>query len=881
MPGWINEADVLRQLRSAGLIIEDGIELAKSDGRSRRCRVDGMDREKRGWYRLSEWVTREGVMLVGTYGIFSGADAGTRKIELSKQCESCHAEIHLKDKTCPHCGAKTFKSREMSPEELAAMKARQAEQKKAAEAERKAEIARAARWAAAVWRVSQECTPADHDYFARKHLDQSYGTRIYPGNDALQVADLEGAEDDDWKYLGTFKGALVIPMCDAGGSVYGVQFILSRQHHAERIRRTGRDKDFWPTGMQLEGRYFIIGGTPGPVAGVAEGFATGVSVLNAMNAPVAVAFVAGNLLPALTDLRKRYKRTRFLIAADDDWLMKCNACGQYTTVETDLCQHCGQPHMKANAGKAKAAAAALAVPDVAYVLPTFATRPTDKKGPTDFNDLHTIESLNTARSQIETRLEELGWLPLLARPGQGAGSAPASAAGSDSGGAGDGARRNAVSTMPIDDVVQRFIYVDDDTGDFAFDTWTKQVVKLTKVIKLLPARVRFDDVKDHPVWKSRAVYIDQIGFDPGGEDPNIVCNRWSGWPTTPKRGDCQLQLDLLRYLCSNEPTASEVYHWILCWMAWPLQHPGAKLKSALVIHGPQGTGKSMVFEAYAKIYADYGLILNQGAIEDKFNADWSERKLFILADEIVARAEMHHLKNQLKNLITGEWVRVNPKNVAAHRERNHMNIVFSSNEDQPVVLEDKDRRHLVLWTPPKLPPEVYENVIGEIENGGIAALHHHLLNYDVGDWRPWHHPPMTKAKQSLIDISADSIERFLGDWQHGDIDGIPFCPCGSGDLYKLYLRWCRDNGEKFPRTSAQFMGRLEKREGWFKGHKDRLLDLNHPGTTRVRVVIPSETALMEAAKSGEDWRKKPDKTLTQWISEAYFAFNQAINKESA
>lgn len=876
MAGWLNEADVLAQLRSIGLIIEGPLELAKSDGRSIRCKVEGYDNEKRGWYRLSEWVTREGVMLVGTYGIFTGADSGTRKIELSKRCEACSHEMGLKEKACPKCGHEVFHRREMSDEEMAAMKARLAEQKKRAEAERKAEIARASRWASAVWRASVECTPADHDYFGRKHLDRTAGARIYPGNDAMQATDLDGAEKDDWKYLGSFKGALVIPMCDASGNVFGVQFILSREHHKDRIQRTGRDKDFWPSGMQKEGRFFMIG-TPGPVALVAEGYATGISLHMASNLPVAVAFDAGNLGPALKHLRARYKRTKWLIGADDDWLQKCHACGQYTTVGTDLCQHCGQPHRKANAGKAKAAEAALAMEGVQYVLPRFsAPRPTERKGPTDFNDLHSIESLNTVRTQIEDRLAELGWLDRAA-------VAPPSAAGVPPGGAGEagGKRREAVSTMPIDDLVQRFIYVDDETGDFAFDTWTKQVVRLSKVIKLLPARVRFDDVKDHPIWKSRAVYIDQIGFDPGGEDANILCNRWNGWPTTPRQGRCDLQLDLLRYLTSNEPTSADVFHWILCWMAYPLQHPGAKLKSAIVIHGPQGTGKSMVFEAYGRIYGEYAMILNQGAIEDKFNADWSERKLFILADEIVARAEMHHLKNQLKNFITGDWVRVNPKNVAAHRERNHMNILFISNEDQPVVLENDDRRHLVIWTPPKLPPETYAAVMAEIEDGGVAALHHYLLKYDVGDFKPWTLPPMTQAKRELIAIGADSIERFLSDWQNGDIDGVPFCPCGSSDLYSLYLRWCRENGEKFPRTSAQFMGRLSKREGWFKGHKNRLLDLNHEGTVRQRVVVPSEKALTDAAKHGHDWRKRPDKTETQWISEGYFEFRNAMEKPAS
>ena len=79
-------------------------------------------------------------------------------------------------------------------------------------------------------------------------------------------------------------------------------------------------------------------------------------------------------------------------------------------------------------------------------------------------------------------------------------------------------------------------------------------------------------------------------------------------------------------------------------MAYPLQHPGAKMSTAVIMHGPQGTGKSTVFQALAQIYGDYATVLNQRGLEDKFNADWTDSKLFLLAEEVVNRAEMWHIR---------------------------------------------------------------------------------------------------------------------------------------------------------------------------------------------------------------------------------------------
>src|SRR5690606_14554856 len=146
-------------------------------------------------------------------------------------------------------------------------------------------------------------------------------------------------------------------------------------------------------------------------------------------------------------------------------------------------------------------------------------------------------------------------------------------------------------------------------------------------------------------------------------------------------------------------------------------------------------------ESVMSIYGLYADVIDQSAIEDKFN-DWASRKLFMIADEVVARNDMWHIKNRLKTLISGSRIRINPKNFAAYWEANHLNLVFLSNETMPVVLEEDDRRHCVIWTPPKLPPEFYTSVLAEIENGGIAALHDHLLKIDLSDFNPGAIPPL-------------------------------------------------------------------------------------------------------------------------------------------
>lgn len=880
---WANEQDARAQIESLGIVVKPGTLEIRPDGNSVRCLVTGMGAEKRGWYRLSEWVMDSGTtMLVGTYGVFQGDDAGTRKIELTKCCDECGFEMGLKEKKCPKCESTNHKNRELTREQKDALRAKQAEDKKRADAERSAQINRAASWAGAVWRKCREAAPADHDYFARKHLASTGGARIFDGNDGLE---LPGASSEDYIYLGKLKGALVVPMCNTSGKVFGLQFILSREIHKERIARIERDKEFWPAGMSAEAKYFMVGGTPNDIGLICEGYATGISLQEATGRAVAIAFTAGNLGKVAREIKKHYrKQARYLVCADDDWLQKCVECKKYTPVETDTCTHCGKPHKKINAGVARATETALAVPDCGWVKPQFSTeRPTDKKGPTDFNDLHCLEGLNAVRAQIEARVDALGWIasaPALVERGlltQGEGEPTTKA----------GRRKNAQSIMPLDEIVERFIPLDDGTGKYVFDTWTNKVAMREQMVVLLPAGVRGDDIKRDHTWITRgAFYLDQVGFDPAGDDSMVKLNTWQGWPYLPKEGKCEYILELLRYLCSDDPNSAVMYQWLLCWIAYPLQNPGAKMASAVIMHGPQGTGKSAIFSmVLAKIYGDYATILNQKGLEDKFNSDWSDSKLFLLAEEVVTRAEMWHIKNELKELVTGEWIRINPKNIAAYRQRNHINIVYLSNEDMPLPIDNDDRRHAVIYTPQALEEAFYDQVFKEIENGGVAAFYDYLLRLDLSDFHPKKRPPMTEAKQDLIYRSLPTQMVFLNEWKNGEIyldhneeKSLPFCPCLGSDLFAAFMRWTKKNGYMYSGNVQQFIGPLSKLPGWSAGKAiPTYNDLNRRERINRKMVVPSETDMAAAAKMnvyGADLC--PPTGKMEWLTSSFNKFRLAL-----
>lgn len=717
-------------------------------GRLIRCKVEG-ERERRGWYMLHELRMSDGeLLLCGSFGVWHGRDNGARKIELRKRDEA------------------------LSNDQRDALKRRMAEDRRRVQQDRQSAADRAAAAATSAW--SKYTEEGESDYLASKMV-RGFGLRYTAAN------------------------AAVVPLLDVTGKIHGLQFLRSRAQ-ADAAKRPA--KEYWPAGLIKQGHFHLFG-APQWILLVVEGYATGASLHMATGYPVAVAFDAGNLPVVAAALRKRYRNVRILVCADDDALQKCRHCKARLVLPDSpkLCPGCGQEHQAENAGLASASAAALEV-NGAVLTPRFE----DEQGRrfrflehgnkiTDFNDLHAAEGLHVVRVQVEARLSELEWRPRFLR----------AASSAQSGGGDDGKLRPLQS---VDELLDRYSLVYAHSGA-VFDAREHMLMSLSD---MRDACVRKDV---HRAWcespDRNIVRIREVGFDPGNDEPEITCNLWAGWPTEPIGGRCEKLLEMLWHLCSNDRDADRLFTWVLRWLAYPIQHPGAKLKTTVVIHGPQGTGKNLFFETVMAIYGQYGDVIDQSAVEDKFN-DWASRKLFMIADEVVARSEVFHVKNKLKALITGTRIRINPKNFAAYWERNHLNLVFLSNETMPLVLEEDDRRHCVIWTPPKREAEFYAAVLSEIANGGVAALHHHLASMDLGDFHPGSIPPMTEAKNMLVDLGLDSPTRFYYALYEGEMVGMIPRPALTQDVFDLYRFWCGRANYR-PAPMNKFVNALERKHG--------------------------------------------------------------------
>lgn len=289
--------------------------------------------------------------------------------------------------------------------------------------------------------------------------------------------------------------------------------------------------------------------------------------------------------------------------------------------------------------------------------------------------------------------------------------------------------------------------------------------------------------------------FDRFVPHPSGDVSLSQYNAWSGWGCAPVADECPLFLRLIDHLFTGaEPGAKE---WFLRWLAFPIQHPGAKLYSAAVLWSLKtGVGKSLIGEIMGKIYGEnYGKIGNK-QLRASFN-EWAARKQFILGDEITG-SEKRELADLLKDMITQTKVEINLKYLNPYTVPDCLNYLFTSNHPDAFLLDEEDRRFFVHEiTVPALDDEFYAELTLQLASQRgpdcPGSIMNYLLHLDLAGFGAQERAPMTTSKRNMIEVSRSDLGswiRALRDDPDGTlrVNGVPsrFDLWTSKDLLVVY-----------------------------------------------------------------------------------------------
>lgn len=241
-----------------------------------------------------------------------------------------------------------------------------------------------------------------------------------------------------------------------------------------------------------------------------------------------------------------------------------------------------------------------------------------------------------------------------------------------------------------------------------------------------------------------------------GQAPYL--NLWNGFGVEVSKGDWSLLDQHVHEVLADG--VDDYYSYIIRWCAWVLQNPDKVPEVALVFRGSKGAGKGTIGRALARIFGDHGLHLSSaGLLTGRFNEHY-RLTAFVFADEAIHRGDKAVAK--LQTMITEDTLGKGEKVV---QTVNCLSILMAAEDGWNIPAGPYERRYGVFdvsaWR--RGDRDYFRALNAQIENGGLEAMLHDLLETDLGDWHPREDVPQTAALARQKELSMGLVDEFVAD----------------------------------------------------------------------------------------------------------------------
>ena len=301
-------------------------------------------------------------------------------------------------------------------------------------------------------------------------------------------------------------------------------------------------------------------------------------------------------------------------------------------------------------------------------------------------------------------------------------------------------------------------------------------------------------------------------------------NLWGGWGVVPKKGRWPLLAKHIHDIIAGGNDTLADY--VLDYTAYCFQHPDEKIDVALVLVGPQGSGKYAFGGLLCRLWGRHGMHLSKKEqVIGKFNGHLATT-LFMFVDEAFFGGDKAGAAT-LKSLVADPLITIEPKFVNPFQMPNRLRTVFASNELHTLHLDINDRRYVCLelpypWRAKGAQSRYFNELYAEINGSeGPAAFLYDMLCRDLSGF-DIRLTPTTALKSRMKVESMSGTERWWSQmlsegqapWEWPDhqarkSNGWTLVP--KSDLYGLYVEWARRQRNEFVADSNEaFWKKLRK-----------------------------------------------------------------------
>jgi hypothetical protein len=294
-------------------------------------------------------------------------------------------------------------------------------------------------------------------------------------------------------------------------------------------------------------------------------------------------------------------------------------------------------------------------------------------------------------------------------------------------------------------------------------------VKVGVQVPLADGTVRLKDIAVPTLWLDwpHRFELQNITYAPG--QPRVLdgaYNLWRGWGCESRKGDVRLWTQLLDHVFHGDPESRE---WFERWAAYPVQKPGTKLYTAVVLWSLQhGVGKSLLGEALSRVYGngENGSPTNSSEISQEeltsTFTSWLYAKQFVFGDEVTG-SDNHAFADKIKKMITQRTARVNQKFVPEFYVPDVANHLYTTNKSNAFYIENHDRRYFIKHVNEMRfdfrAGKLFATWFRSPEGG--AALRYHLEHVNLKGFEPQAPALVTRDKLQAIEESQTDAGLWL------------------------------------------------------------------------------------------------------------------------
>lgn len=200
----------------------------------------------------------------------------------------------------------------------------------------------------------------------------------------------------------------------------------------------------------------------------------------------------------------------------------------------------------------------------------------------------------------------------------------------------------------------------------------------------------------------------------------------------------------------------------------------------LILQGIQGLGKTFIYVMLKKLI-HYVKTIDTTLLEHHYN-DFMEGTILIILEELkISGSNRKRIQNQLKPLITNEFISINKKYVSEYNTQNFANMIAFTNESNPISIDEGDRRYFIVSNKIrniKDIPNVYGCDYNNEKNTTVqnvelyfkelfSAIEQHpnaLVKYfhsvDTSEIEGLNRSPMNESKKVMIESEKENIDGY-------------------------------------------------------------------------------------------------------------------------